>query len=156
MDSEKTIISPHEAKAREYFLTGHTCAQSVIAAFCDVTGLPESDALKLGSALGGGLCGVREGQPCGAVLGMLAVLGELKGMETPAGEEKKALYAMGRELQRKFTEEFGDIDCAELLRDFTLSENPSERTPEYYAKRPCGKFIAGAARLLDEVTESDD
>ncbi|MCQ2456460.1 MAG: C-GCAxxG-C-C family protein [Clostridia bacterium] len=150
MSENIEIKTPRSEAAGELFLSGHTCAQSVLAAFSDLTGVPADASLKLGSALGGGLCGVRTGQPCGAVLGMLAALGAIRGYETPTVEEKTALYAAGRELMKKFEEEFGATDCAELLRDFTVGENPSERTPEYYKTRPCGKFIRGAARLLEE------
>ena len=152
MENEKNIKTPHETAAEEYFYSGHNCAQSVLAAFSDMTGISERDSFRLGSALGGGLCGRRE--TCGAVLAMLAVLGSVTERDITDHEEKKKLYADGRELVGKFIAKFDTKECAGLLRGFELKSEPSERTPEYYRKRPCSRFIGGAARLLDEYFES--
>ena len=44
----------HSIKAEELFLSGCNCAQAVVVAFCDLTGLDETTAKKLSSSFGGG------------------------------------------------------------------------------------------------------
>ena len=61
----------HEEKAHELFKQGYNCAQSVFAAFCDVTGMDFETAIKLTSGFGAGMGGMRD--TCGAVTGMFMV-----------------------------------------------------------------------------------
>ena len=78
-------------KAAELFLSGYNCAQAVAVAFCDVTGLDEKTTAKMVSPYGGGMGRLRE--VCGAVSGMLFVLGYLYGYDNAdADETKKELY----------------------------------------------------------------
>ena len=136
-------------KAAELFLEGYNCAQAVAVAFCDVTGLDQDHTAKLVSGFGGGMGGLRE--VCGAVSGMNFVLSCLYGYQSPTDDEgKKLLYSQMRELATKFQEENGSIICRELLKNIPTDPNPSPRTAEYYAKRPCAKMVMTAAKLLDE------
>ena len=84
----------HRELAAELFLSGSNCAQAVVVAFCDVTGLEPSFAAKLASSFGGGMGRMRE--VCGAVSGMLMVLGTLYGYDDPGEKDraKKAHYAL--------------------------------------------------------------
>ena len=50
----------HEEKAHELFKQGYNCAQSVFAAFCDVTGIDFETAIKLASGFGAGMGGMRD------------------------------------------------------------------------------------------------
>lgn len=144
----------HSEKAAELFLAGYNCAQAVAAAFCDVTGLDEKMTAKTVSAFGGGMGRLRE--VCGAVSGMFFVLGHLYGYDTPGDDaEKKQLYARVQELAAKFKEKNGSIICRELLENPPSDPNPSPRTAEYYAKRPCVRMVMTAADLLDAFIESD-
>ena len=67
----------HEEKAHELFKQGYNCAQSVFAAFCDVTGIDFETAIKLTSGFGAGMGGMRD--TCGAVTGMFMVADMLYG-----------------------------------------------------------------------------
>ena len=58
-------------KAKNLFLQGYTCAQAVVLAFEDVTGLERTVAARLASGFGGGMGRMRE--VCGAVSGMFLV-----------------------------------------------------------------------------------
>ena len=139
----------HSIKAAELFLEGYNCAQAVAVAFCDVTGLDKDYTAKLVSGFGGGMGGLRE--VCGAVSGMYFVMGHLYGYESPTDDEaKKELYARVRGLAEKFKEENGSIICRELLKNIPTDPNPSPRTAEYYAKRPCARMVMVAAKLVDE------
>ena len=94
----------HGIYAGELFLKGYNCAQAVVVAFADVTGLDEGFSAKLSSSFGGGMGRMRE--VCGAVSGMFMVLGVLYGYDnSDADSKKKELYkqvqALAEQLRRK-------------------------------------------------------
>ena len=142
----------HGIKAAELFLGGYNCAQAVAVAFCDLTGLEEKQAAKMASAFGGGMGRLRE--VCGAVSGMLLVLGILEGYDDPTDDAaKKALYSRVQELAREFREENGSIICRELLDNPPADPNPTPRTADFYTQRPCARMVLTAARILDEYLQ---
>ena len=150
------LISARAALARANFMKGYGCAQSVLLAYADQTGLDETTLAKLGSSFGGGMGRLRE--VCGGVTGAFAVLGLLCGYDDPADKEGKSRhYADIRELARRFTERShgGSIVCREILKNAGLSgEKGGEaeaRTNEYYQKRPCPELVALAAEVLGEM-----
>ena len=63
----------HADKAKQLFLQGYNCAQAVVCAFDDLTGLDRETAARLASSFGGGMGRMRE--VCGTVSGALLVLG---------------------------------------------------------------------------------
>lgn len=138
----------HGVKAAELFLQGYNCAQSVVVAFGDVTGLDEQYAARLISSFGGGMGRMRE--VCGAVSGMLLVAGLLYGYDTPGDDrEKRTHYARVQYLAGQFREQTGSIVCREILKNPPSDPNPSPRTAEYYAKRPCARMVMLAGQILD-------
>ena len=139
----------HRELAAELFLSGSNCAQAVVVAFCDVTGLEPSFAAKLASSFGGGMGRMRE--VCGAVSGMLLVAGLLYGYGTPGDEEsKKAHYHLVQALAGKFREREQSIVCREILKNPPSDPNPTPRNEEFYKKRPCARLVALAAQILDD------
>ena len=139
----------HSVRAGELFLAGYNCAQSVVVAFCDVTGLSEDFAAKLSSSFGGGMGRMRE--VCGAVSGMLMVAGLLCGYCVPGDDAaKKAHYTLVQDLAGQFRQEHGSIICREILRNPPSDPNPTPRTAECYKTRPCARMVMSAARILDE------
>jgi len=139
----------HSVKAGELFLGGCNCAQAVFLAFEDVTGIDRKLAAKLSSPFGGGMGRMRE--VCGAVSGMLMVLGALYGYDETVEDDaqKKQLYKDIQALAGKFREECGSIICREILKNPPSDPNPTPRTAEFYAQRPCARMVMTAARLLD-------
>ena len=139
----------HSILAAELFLEGFNCAQAVAVAFTDLTGMDKKEAAKLASPFGGGMGRMRE--VCGAVSGMFMVLGQLYGYDNSDEDtHKKELYRQVQALAEKFREENGSIICREILKNPPSDPNPSPRTAEYYAKRPCARMVMTAARLMDE------
>ena len=118
-------------KARELFKSGYNCAQAVVLAFEDVTGLDKAVATKLSSSFGGGMGRLRE--VCGAVSGCFTVLGILMGPEDPNDYgAKKAHYAIIQEAAAKFRHSNGSYICRELLQlDGASIPVPEARTEEY-------------------------
>ena len=142
----------HGLKAAELFLSGYNCAQAVAVAFSEELGLTESQAAKMVSAFGGGMGRMRE--VCGAVSGMLFVLSSLYGYDTPGDDaSKKRLYGEVQALAGRFREENGSIICREILKNPPSDPNPTPRTAEFYARRPCAKMVLTAARLMEEFME---
>ena len=97
--------------AIRYRKNGANCAQSLLAAFADVIGITEAQAMAMGAGLGGG---VRSGNICGAVNAPVMILGcacpEMAGSKAKAAEITK-------EFQRRFTERFRHLNCRELLAE---------------------------------------
>lgn len=138
----------HSYLAADLFLQGYNCAQAVAVAFCDVTGLRKEQAAKMVSAFGGGMGRMRE--VCGAVSGMFFVLGTLYGYDVTGDDTvKMELYRQVQQLAEGFRAENGSIICRDILKNPPSDPNPSPRTAEYYAKRPCAKMVMTAARLMD-------
>ena len=151
-----------EELARRNFTTGYNCAQSVVRAFDDVFeehGVDPETAALLASPLGGGMGRMRE--VCGAVSGMLLVLGLAEGYNDPeAFDAKKELYEKAQALAGTFKDENGSIICRELLGldahglHMPVSEaTPEKRTESYYGSRPCAELVASAARILGQHLE---
>ena len=140
----------HRALAEQNFENAYNCAQAVLLAFSDLTGLEEKTALSLASSFGGGMGRLRE--VCGAVSGMFMVAGLLYGGKTTESrQEKTAHYARIQMLAAQFREKNGSYLCRELLAGVqtTTGAAPEARTAEYYKKRPCKLLCGDAAELLD-------
>jgi C_GCAxxG_C_C family probable redox protein len=147
-------MSAHSEKAKELFKQGYSCSQAVFSAYLDMTGLDFTTALKLSSSFGGGIGRMRE--VCGAVSGMLMVLGYLYGYTVPNGQNKAEYYARVRDVAGRFRELNGSIICRELLGLSAANGGaPEERTPDYYAKRPCVELVGDAAEILDKYIEEN-
>ncbi len=144
-----------EEKARENFLKGYNCAQAVALAFSDLVDVDEDALARLSSSFGGGMGRMRE--VCGAVSGMFMVCGLLHGYSDPEAKgEKKELYARIQALAARFREECGSIICRELLEGKAdSSPTPTERTAEFYKKRPCADLVALAAKILEEEMDKE-
>ena len=153
----KIDIEDRSRKAREYFRDGYNCCQSVVMTFKDVIGLDESDIARLASGFGGGMGRMRE--VCGTVSGMIMVAGALCPADNVADKAAKtANYALVQDFASEFKEKCGSIICRELL-GLDKPEGtpvPSDRTPEYYKKRPCGELCALAAGIVARKMDNKD
>ena len=106
------------ALAKEYFLKGYNCSQSVVMAFSDLIGMDEKTAVRLSTSFGGGIGRLRE--VCGTFSGVMIVFGIIYGYDaaSPTAKEDKILhYARIQELARRFREKNGSIVCRELLEN---------------------------------------
>lgn len=137
-------------QATQNFYNGYNCAQAVMLAFEDILPIDAETAIKLISPFGGGMGRMRE--VCGAVSGMLAVLGAVEGYTDPADKTAKVeLYKRVQALAAQFRERNGSIVCRELLGvAATTNPQPEARTSEYYKKRPCAELVGEAAGILDD------
>lgn len=141
-------------KAVGLFKSGYNCSQSVVAAFADMYGFTEEQALRMSASFGGGIGRMR--QTCGAACGMFLLAGLEKGaVDGKDREGKAANYALVQELAEEFKKRNGSMICAELLglKKPEGSSTPEARTEQYYAKRPCAKMVEEAATIWPEYLE---
>lgn len=149
-----TIIDVEERveRARNYFTSGYNCAQAVAMAFNDVMEMDVNMVARIAAPFGGGMGRMRE--VCGTVSGMTLVAGAISPSIDPKNmDERKANYALVQNFAAQFRAENGDIICRRLLGlepaiEKSESAMPSERTAEYYRKRPCVEYVATAARIV--------
>ena len=145
----------HGELARQLFMEGYNCAQAVLCAFEDVTGLERETAARLASSFGGGLARMRE--VCGAVSGAAMVLGLVHGYSDPKDHDaKKAHYALVQTFVRRYQKENGSYLCRELLQNTGAAPGdvPEKRTQAYYQKRPCPELVKQAADILEEMLKN--
>ncbi|MCK9160588.1 MAG: C-GCAxxG-C-C family protein [Bacteroidaceae bacterium] len=142
-------------KAIELFKDGYNCSQSVTAAFADMYGYTQEQALQMSASFGGGIGRMR--QTCGAACGMFLLAGLETGSVVAGDKKGKAEnYKVVQELAAQFKEKNGSLICSELLglsKQTPLSPIPEERTKVYYAKRPCAKTVEEAARIWANYLE---
>lgn len=142
-------------RAEELFRMGYNCSQSVYAAFAEELGISVEEAAKRASPFGAGFGKLRE--VCGAVSGMVLVLGDLCGYQDPTDAAgKQALYALVQQMCGSFEASEGSLICRDLLglaEGEDLAE-PAVRTEEYYQSRPCVGACRRAAEILEAEMES--
>ena len=152
-------IEERVAKARRLFKEeGYNCCQAVVLAYNDIFGIDDKLAASLSSGFGGGMGRMRE--VCGSVSGMVILCGLLSPADDPAAMDGRTRnYALVQEVAGEFKDINGSIVCKELLGLVpmgssaavpTESPKPSDRTPEYYKKRPCEELVGISARIIGE------
>lgn len=81
------------SRATELFKSGYNCSQSVVAAFADMYGFTEEQALRMAASFGGGIGRMRE--TCGAACGMFLLAGLEKGAIDGADRGKGCQLCFG-------------------------------------------------------------
>ena len=156
-------IEERVEKARRLFKEGgYNCCQAVVLAYNDVFGIDDTMAAALSSGFGGGMGRMRE--VCGSVSGLVLLAGLLKPACDPSDKAARTgNYALVQEVAGEFKAMNGSIICKELLgltggpvaegkgiHGIPESPTPSDRTPEYYKKRPCEELVGISARIIGE------
>ena len=142
----------HSQRAKELFLQGYNCAQAVFIAFSDLTGYDVDDAARISSSFGGGMGRLRE--VCGAMSGAFMVAGCLYGYADETDKDAKtAHYALIQDIAARFIEKNGTIICRDLIGAEANDKSavPTDRTPDFYKRRPCVELVEIAAEIMDEI-----
>lgn len=120
-------------KAIEYHSSGFNCAQAVLAALKDYTGLDENTSLAIAAGFGGGL---RSGEVCGAICGAdMAVSAAFPFNNAADIEAKDNIAALSKALVAAAKEQFGAVRCDEIKGD----------------KSNCEKYIAFMAEYAEKI-----
>lgn len=145
-------LSARVEQAVDNFMQGYGCCQSVVAAFADLYGLDDTMAKRIAAGFGGGVGRMR--MMCGAVSALVILVGLDCGQTEGSDREgKSACYRVVQQLLERSRQQNGSIICAELLglngyERAHSSYVASERTAEYYKKRPCAAKVESAAHLF--------
>ena len=145
------------AKAKRLFKEdGYNCCQAVVLAYNDLFGIDDKTAASLASGFGGGMGRMRE--VCGSVSGMVMLAGLISPADDPSAKDGRTRnYALVQDVAGEFRAMNGSIVCKELLGLVPMgsaspapaeSPEPSDRTPEYYKKRPCEELVGISARII--------
>lgn len=120
-------------KALEIHDAGFNCAQSVLCACGEYTGLDDKTALAIGGGLGGG---VRCGEICGALTGVVLAIGAAFPFNDAddVGARVK-IAALTKQSAAMFKDNFGCLRCLELKA----------------AGKPCKELIAYGAELAEQM-----
>ena len=156
MDSVKFCAEERALRAKQYFQEGYNCAQAVALAYADITSLDNQTVATITASFGGGMGRLRE--VCGAVSGMSFLASFISPCPTADNAAaKKANYALVQEFAEAFRKQNGAIVCRTLLGlDRPKDEpTPSERTAEYYKKRPCADLVYDAALIVGKYLENN-
>ena len=141
------------ACANECHSVGLNCAQSLLTAFCDVTGLTEEQSAVLCGGFGGGM---RYGGVCGVVSAAVMVLGTVCPATRATGAEgKRRAGELTMEFERRFKERFGNLDC-HALKANPIGEG-TEMANTLQASNHCRMLIISGTELLhDMLTELEE
>lgn len=136
-------------KALGYFFDGYNCAQSVMAAYCDIWGIAEADGLRLAAGFGGGVGGMRG--TCGTVNAIVMLAGISKGYDKDDLADKKDFYKTVTQCVGDFENRFSTVNCGELLlkAKIVAQNTPSQRDEKYYQSRPCTHFVEAACGIVE-------
>ena len=156
---KKFNIEERVEKAKRLFKEGgFNCCQAVVLAYNDIFGLDDTLAASLSSGFGGGMGRMRE--VCGSVSGMVLLAGLIAPADNPSDKDWRTRnYALVQEVAGEFRNITGSIVCKELLGLVPTGSSasapkdspvPSDRTPEYYKKRPCEELVGISARIIGE------
>jgi len=134
------------------FLSGYNCAQAVLDAFRNETGLDEDLALKIATGLGAGMG--RKQEVCGAVTGGILVLGLRHGRGSRDDQAVAgATYARVRELMDRFAAKHGTCLCRELLRGYNLATEEGLRRAKAddMLNKVCRPCVQSIVEILEQM-----
>jgi len=136
-------------KANEYHEKKLSCGQSVLVAFTDITGLTEEQSIALSSGFGNGM-------RCGSMCGVISTAVVVLGMRYPAtledgAEGKKRSTRLVQEFQRRFAEQFKNLNCRDLLADKELVGTPAAQ--ELGVTQHCRLLVVSGTELLSDMLD---
>ena len=139
-------------KAKELFLSGYNCAQSVLLSFADDLKYSKELAQKMAAGFGGGMG--KQQETCGAVTGAIMVVGLLKGEAVNNNEElKTAAYGAVKELTRDFVEVYKTTKCSDLIGcDLNTPEGAAKFKEEKIMETTCAGCVVKAVQILEDLT----
>jgi C_GCAxxG_C_C family probable redox protein len=137
--------------AKELFLSGNNCAQSVLLSFADDMGYSKELALKVSAGFGGGMG--KEQRTCGAVTGAIMALGILKGEKVSDNEQLKSqTYSAVQLFLKKFTDEFQSTNCGELTGcDFKSDAGNEKFKNEGVMENICAPCVKRAVQIVEAL-----
>ena len=139
-------------KAKDLFLSGYNCTQSVLLSFADDMKFSKELAQKLAAGFGGGMG--KQQETCGAVTGAIMVLGLLKGEEVNNNDElKSASYGAVKDFTRDFVAKYNTTNCRDLIGcDLNTPEGAAKFKEEKIMENTCAGCVEKAVQILEDLT----
>ena len=139
-------------QAKDLFLSGYNCAQSVVLSFADDLKFSKELAQKMAAGFGAGMG--RQQETCGAVTGAIMILGLIKGEEVNNNDElKNAAYASVKELTREFVAEYKTTKCLDLIGcDLNTPEGLAKFSEENKMENVCAGCVEKAVQIIETLT----
>lgn len=139
-------------QAKELFLSGYNCAQSVITSFADELKFSKELALKMSAGFGGGMG--KQQETCGAVTGAIMVLGLIRGEQVNNNDELKSQsYDAVKELVREFKKEYKTTRCRDLIGcDLNTPEGSEKFKEEGIMENVCAGCVKKAVQIVESIT----
>ena len=139
-----------QEKALKYFNDGFHCSQAVFAAFADLCGIAEEQALRIGACFGSGL---RKGEVCGACSGALMVLGSLYGQhDLSDADSRLTADEVNDRMVSGFEAACGSYLCKEILGyDISTPEGKKCAREKNLFRERCPQLVANAVAVLEEI-----
>jgi len=138
--------------AKELFLSGYNCAQSIVLSFADDLKFSKELAQKMAAGFGGGMG--KQQETCGAVTGAIMMLGLLKGEEVNNNDELKAAsYGSVKDFTRDFVAKYKTTRCRELTGcDLNTREGSAKFEEDKIMETVCVGCVGKAVEILEEIT----
>lgn len=139
-------------RAKELFLSGYNCAQSVLLSFADDLKFSKELAQKMAAGFGGGMGKTQE--TCGAVTGAIMVLGMIKGEEVNNNDELKSrAYGAVQDLTREFVAAYKSTRCRDLIGcDLNTPEGAEKFKEEKIMETLCAPCVEKAVQIVERLT----
>jgi C_GCAxxG_C_C family probable redox protein len=143
-------MSKAEAAAG-YMKDGYNCAQAVIKTYAGDVGMNAEEAVKMASALGGGIGST--GHICGAVSGAALIIGMKFGSTDNTVKHSRAkAYQKAKEMLEKFAAQNKSVLCKELLGyDISTDEGLKQARESGVMAQKCPLFVSSAAKILESI-----
>jgi C_GCAxxG_C_C family probable redox protein len=139
-------------QAKELFLSGYNCAQSILLSFADDLKFSKELAQKMAAGFGGGM-GKRQ-ETCGAVTGAIMVLGMMKGEEVNNNDDlKAAAYGSVKNLTQDFVASYKTTRCRDLIGcDLNTPEGEAKYKEEKIMENVCAGCVQKAVQIVENLT----
>jgi len=139
-------------QAKELFLSGYNCAQSVVLSFADDLKFSKELVQKMAAGFGGGMG--KQQETCGAVTGAIMVLGLMKGETVNNNDELKSeAYSAVKELSRQFIAEYKTTNCRDLIGcDLNTPEGAAKFKEDQIMETTCAGCVKKAVEIVESIT----
>ncbi len=159
---KQQLLDKIEREATEYELKLHACARCALMAVAQNLKLADDDcidtALRAAIPLSGGIVGTKN--HCGALIGGIMAIGLAMVKSSPRiddVEQRKASFAAGKRLYRRFEKEIGHVRCYDIRevglgRSFDSSDpGEAKKFEEAGGYVLCSGIVGKAARMAAEI-----
>ncbi len=146
------MVMERSEQAKDLFLSGYNCSQSVLLSFADDLKFSRELAQKMAVGFGGGMG--KQQETCGALTGAMMVLGILKGEQVNNNDELKAeVYGSVKQLTREFKAIYDTTSCRELTGvDLNSAEGAAKFKEEHIMENICANCVKNVVEIVEDIT----